>query len=715
MRYRVLRLHNWMPFYGTHEIRFSTDPDKPVTLIFGANGGGKTALIASMYWCLYNTTEIDPDGSNAPLDLMNHRAQREIDPGNQDSAWVELEFSLGTSDENRYTVKREIVFTRPPNDGKLQFGNKVLLTDRQGEQIYEHHSDALVRNVLKKDLAKYFFHVGEEMQWPFPTNAQGQREFQAALFNAVGQEEIDIVADQATAHLAALNAERNTVAAQVHEAQEDDAVIAELEEQLGVRRANLTIKTGELSAANTLLDHHVAELAKAEEFRPLKEARDRAIADAEVQKVRCQEKESSLTLLSKQLWRVPATNLVEKFCAWYVERATAFPLIVNQNVVLHVAEGGICICGREASEEHVTNIRNLLEDLAAEDQAAVRIPALYEAAKKLAGEAEGFATDFRLKRAELGAAEAELEDLSAAVDAAEEAIVGFQGPARDADVEALQASVAALRTDRDLLEGECAALDVDIQDIELRKAAAEQRRAGAARNDLLRAVDARIIATRMVRDLAIKVKSAHSQLCRPNLETLLNENYWIIRPEREVRVTEDWEVLTVDVERDGDGKIIGERKIRPAGSEKTLLTYAFAAAMAKLVPQFKLAGIGEIPDDAVEDRAGTYPLVVDAPLTSFGPNYKTRVCIEAPRALDQLVLLNEGQDLGSFGLMLSAGQIGKLYTVKYTGPLDDMTDPEHPEVELLTSFDFADNHIEYLVEGPENSRQSELLELEVAG
>ena len=163
MRYRRLRLSNWIPFYGLQEVRFSTDREKPVTLIFGINGGGKTSLIAGMYWCLYGTTEIDPDGSNEPKDLLNHRAADEITVGNPGSVWVELEFSLGNSEDHRYIVKREITATRLENRS-LQWGKSVTLTESQGDQSFEHHSDSKVRNVLRKDLAKYFFHVGEEIR-----------------------------------------------------------------------------------------------------------------------------------------------------------------------------------------------------------------------------------------------------------------------------------------------------------------------------------------------------------------------------------------------------------------------------------------------------------------------------------------------------------------------------------------------------------------------
>ena len=42
MKFVLLKMRNWRPFHGDHEIEFSVDPERPVTLLLGPNGAGKT-------------------------------------------------------------------------------------------------------------------------------------------------------------------------------------------------------------------------------------------------------------------------------------------------------------------------------------------------------------------------------------------------------------------------------------------------------------------------------------------------------------------------------------------------------------------------------------------------------------------------------------------------------------------------------------------------
>jgi DNA sulfur modification protein DndD len=47
---KKITLENFRTFYGHHEINFSTDETKPVTILIGDNGAGKTNLLNAVYW-----------------------------------------------------------------------------------------------------------------------------------------------------------------------------------------------------------------------------------------------------------------------------------------------------------------------------------------------------------------------------------------------------------------------------------------------------------------------------------------------------------------------------------------------------------------------------------------------------------------------------------------------------------------------------------------
>ena len=56
MLIKRLRTENWRAFPGENIIEFSTDKNKPISIIHAENEFGKTSLLAAMRWCLHETT-----------------------------------------------------------------------------------------------------------------------------------------------------------------------------------------------------------------------------------------------------------------------------------------------------------------------------------------------------------------------------------------------------------------------------------------------------------------------------------------------------------------------------------------------------------------------------------------------------------------------------------------------------------------------------------
>ena len=57
MLLKKLSLTNFRPFKGEHEIEFSVDREKNVTLVMAENGAGKTTLAQAFQWTLYGKTD----------------------------------------------------------------------------------------------------------------------------------------------------------------------------------------------------------------------------------------------------------------------------------------------------------------------------------------------------------------------------------------------------------------------------------------------------------------------------------------------------------------------------------------------------------------------------------------------------------------------------------------------------------------------------------
>jgi len=48
-----VKIENFGPFAGKHELDFSINEQKKLNVILGLNGSGKTQLFNLMSWCLY--------------------------------------------------------------------------------------------------------------------------------------------------------------------------------------------------------------------------------------------------------------------------------------------------------------------------------------------------------------------------------------------------------------------------------------------------------------------------------------------------------------------------------------------------------------------------------------------------------------------------------------------------------------------------------------
>jgi len=135
-----LTLENFRQYYGKHEIEFSTNAKKNVTIIHAENSVGKTTMLNSITWCLYGNT---PDFSSSDLVSWNHDG---------DTCSVKLNFVY---DDNEFSVSR--VYdkkrrkTKELNLYKIEYGNSVL----QEEPV------SMINHLLPENLSKYFFFSGE--------------------------------------------------------------------------------------------------------------------------------------------------------------------------------------------------------------------------------------------------------------------------------------------------------------------------------------------------------------------------------------------------------------------------------------------------------------------------------------------------------------------------------------------------------------------------
>ncbi|QDV24631.1 AAA family ATPase [Aureliella helgolandensis] len=142
MKFISLRMRNWRSFQGQHEIEFSVDPERPVTLLLGPNGAGKTALLNAFTWAIYGEFTEGFDHTDRLVNLAAAELDKSAD------AFVEIRLQ---HEEDEYSVRRSTNAQR-----QLTADNDLVVT-RNGERAVE----ADIHRILPKPLKDLFFFPAE--------------------------------------------------------------------------------------------------------------------------------------------------------------------------------------------------------------------------------------------------------------------------------------------------------------------------------------------------------------------------------------------------------------------------------------------------------------------------------------------------------------------------------------------------------------------------
>lgn len=118
LKIRSVTLKNFRTFYGEKQpIELSIDPKKPVTVIHGKNGRGKTSLINSIHWCIYATEKNDDKQNTKSISegLVHTYAIDSLEVGQEDEMFVRIDM-VDQNDDIVSEIERKITFKKISND-----------------------------------------------------------------------------------------------------------------------------------------------------------------------------------------------------------------------------------------------------------------------------------------------------------------------------------------------------------------------------------------------------------------------------------------------------------------------------------------------------------------------------------------------------------------------------------------------------------------------
>lgn len=164
MRFEKLILENFSSYHGKHVIEFNTNEQKPVTVIVGGSGFGKTSIFDAINWALYGS-QYEPvllsQSAKNITDYVNVTALKAAHTNDH----VSMTCSLFFEHEGRhYRIEQEIVVK--------QSGERVLLKDRSSS-LYEHtpsgnfdpvdYTESFLNEILPSNVRDYFLFNGDRI------------------------------------------------------------------------------------------------------------------------------------------------------------------------------------------------------------------------------------------------------------------------------------------------------------------------------------------------------------------------------------------------------------------------------------------------------------------------------------------------------------------------------------------------------------------------
>ena len=159
MLLKSLLIKDFRQFKGEQNISFATDSNRNVTMIMGDNGTGKTTLAQVFTWCLYGETSFDDKI------LLCKSTSASMLPNTEETVRAELSLEHNKVD---YTIISEQKYRKDGAGTIKPVGQRAFViaykkADGTREYVKELETEIRMREILPRELSKYFFFDGERI------------------------------------------------------------------------------------------------------------------------------------------------------------------------------------------------------------------------------------------------------------------------------------------------------------------------------------------------------------------------------------------------------------------------------------------------------------------------------------------------------------------------------------------------------------------------
>ncbi|MFJ9775574.1 AAA family ATPase [Kitasatospora sp. NPDC101157] len=631
MRLHSITLTNFRQFQGVQSFDLSSDSIRPVSLLFGANGAGKTTFLNAFTWALYGTMSDDVEHQDR---MVTDSVWRALPNGDSVEVAVEVRFD---HEGQTYRVLRRASL-RKESDQQSTPSPVVQLwtTMADGASEIVGAPQEKIYSILPQGVSRFFFFNGERIENLVKKGAYA--EVQQDIKVLLDLEQVE----RALVHLPKVD-RRLTQDLKKHggdKANEIQTAIDELRERETTAREDLKVLEGDLAVlaeereiVTDLLRQHAAAApiqaqrdAVSKELEEARGARDTALAER-----------ATLVATRGFLAFTEALGDKTQVMADGLYRKGALPAPLKREFVDQLLEDGACICRTPLVEhtapwDHVKDWRQ-----------RAGLQAVETAWQQLSGQI-----------APLSSARADLRDgLSQImkrigterdrVTRLEESKSELDGKLRDSsleDVQALEAKRMDLNSRIGVKQQRIGSVKSDLERIAKDITQKTKERSHAKVTDELAAkARARSDLVQSVRRALDEILAIREEDMRRRLDAELKTVFRSITHQNHVPTLSKGFELTLHKDVNGV-----ELPVPKSTGENQILSLSFVAAVSKLAREIRKERRAE--GKSAED-AGAYPIVMDAAFGSLDQDYQQAVSRALAQMAPQLVVLvSKSQGLG---------------------------------------------------------------------
>lgn len=630
-----IKLENFRQFRNEY-IEFAQGADgKNVTIIIGDNGTGKTTFAQAFFWCLYGETEF------SDKNMINKLVASDMKPGQKEKVQVTLKLTHGNVS---YTLMREQVYSKDYSN-RIKGDNTIFdiaIKDSKGNTTYVKKTlcEGEVNSILPKELSKYFFFDGERIEKMSKDISTGKKatDFAEAVKGLLGLNAMfsaiqhfnpraknSVIGSYESSYSANSNIKiieyTKTIGSCKEKIAEIDSRIDELENQI--------------EQANSRKAEKVEEIKLYAEGEELQLQKEKLLGQIKSVK-------TSRSTVIKEISKDFNANMSFFFSSSLMLKALEFIAnkdfigkdipFMHSKTIEYLLKQKVCICGTHLDEGSVpyNKIKGLLEFLPPKSL-STNVSDFKKESNRRANARENLYDDIKEKMAIISKQDEEIVNLNDDLNAIEKKLSGndVRNTVRtiNAEIQICDQTIRKNQTERDQLLMKKGGFEKDAT-----RADTERRNLTLLDENNKKIEIYKAYAEKIHEELQEVYVSSETEI-RSKLELTINEIFrTIYEGGLSLTIDEKYHISVYADDYDGD--------VETSTAQSISVIFAFITGIIKMARENRTAN----NEDAQLLSSEPYPLVMDAPLSTFDKRRIKTVCESLPNIAEQVIIFIKDTD-----------------------------------------------------------------------